>query len=242
VGAVAAANILAAAVSICVDCASAEDAPAGREIRTLLLFAGTDIWRHGEFVYGGLIWSPAGLDASGFTLKVLVGGGLYRYQAGLEDPVDVNARHMFAAVMPGWRFKRSGLEVSVYAGLDAQDHRSSPEDPFASLRGRYRGARGAFDLWYEPTPTTMLAASASVSTIGSGSSARAAFGVNLSGRFYLGPEAQALDCAGYQEYRLGLHVTALRTGWFEWSGGVGWTRDTDAREGLYGRFGVLTRP
>jgi hypothetical protein len=47
----------------------------GADDHTVLLFAGTDIWRDGAFLYGGTLWSPAGLDREGFTLKLLLAGG-----------------------------------------------------------------------------------------------------------------------------------------------------------------------
>jgi hypothetical protein len=34
---------------------------------TYLLFTGTDLWRYGAFLYGGGLWSPAGVDHDGFT-------------------------------------------------------------------------------------------------------------------------------------------------------------------------------
>ncbi len=34
---------------------------------SFLLFGGTDLWRYGQFLYGGALWSPAGLDRDGFT-------------------------------------------------------------------------------------------------------------------------------------------------------------------------------
>jgi hypothetical protein len=37
------------------------------QVLPFFLFAGTDLWRDGAFVHGGLLWSPAGLDADGFT-------------------------------------------------------------------------------------------------------------------------------------------------------------------------------
>lgn len=39
----------------------------GPDGRPLLLFAGTDVWRDGAFLYGGLLWSPGGFDVDGFT-------------------------------------------------------------------------------------------------------------------------------------------------------------------------------
>lgn len=51
----------------------------------------------------------------------------------------------------------------------------------------------------------------------------------------------ALGDPDYRQWRWGLHITSLKIGRFEWSGGVGYVGDSDQRSGLYGRFGVLTR-
>src|SRR5580704_2458844 len=73
-----------------------------------LLFGGTDLWRYGDFLYGGAVWSPGGLNKDGFALKVLLNGGAYNYKSGdLHGGVDGD---MFSATaMPGWRFTRGGL-------------------------------------------------------------------------------------------------------------------------------------
>jgi hypothetical protein len=47
-----------------------------------LFFGGVDLWRYGDFLYGGGLWSPGGLDRDGFTLKLLLNSGRYRYFAG----------------------------------------------------------------------------------------------------------------------------------------------------------------
>jgi hypothetical protein len=57
-----------AAVAIQVLCAAVGVADATEPgDPTFLFFAGTDLWRYGAFFYGGSLWSPAGLDADGFT-------------------------------------------------------------------------------------------------------------------------------------------------------------------------------
>ena len=49
-------------------CATAAQAGSdGPSNPSFLLFAGTDLWRDGAFANDGLLWSPAGLDAGGFT-------------------------------------------------------------------------------------------------------------------------------------------------------------------------------
>ncbi len=49
---------------------------------SFLLFAGTDLWRYGDFFYGGALWSPAGPNSDGFTVKLLLNGGRYSYNSG----------------------------------------------------------------------------------------------------------------------------------------------------------------
>jgi len=105
---------------------------------------------------------------------------------------------------------------------------------------------------YRYAPSTMLAADASLTSIATGNSARLAFGWRLNDWFYLGREAQAFACDGYRQlrlgavlgrkwYQLGAHVTALKTGLWEWSAAARWSDDTDGRTGPYLRLGVLTR-
>jgi hypothetical protein len=57
----------AAAALMLLGVAATEAFADGADDRTVLLFAGTDIWRDGAFLYGGELWSPAGLDHEGFT-------------------------------------------------------------------------------------------------------------------------------------------------------------------------------
>jgi Cellulose biosynthesis protein BcsS len=235
-----AARALAAAFLVCV-CVSSGRVAASDDGARYLLFAGGDIWRNGDFAYGGLLWSPGGLDREGFTLKAVMSGGLYRYDSGGLGGAQVTGREFVAQLLPGWRFKREQLEVKVFVGLDLQDHRLSPDDPSSSLRGGSVGARAAIDLWYEPTPGTMVATDGSISTIVNSYSARAAFGWKAFDLFYLGPEAQAFACDGYSQVRVGMHLTGFKAAGAEWSAAIGWSDDSDRRDSVYVRVGVLTR-
>jgi hypothetical protein len=110
------------------------------------------------------------------------------------------------------------------------------------LRGNYAGARAGFELWYQPTPMTMIAADASVSTVGPSYNARVAAGWRVFDMFYVGPEAAAFAADdNYKQIRAGFHLTGLRMGVFEWSAGLGWASDTDKRSGFYGKLGLFTR-
>ena len=237
-----AAASLVAALSAAVSAAWAGNEPSGREGPHYLLFASTDLWRHGGFSHGGLLAAPEGLDREGFVLKVMFSGGLYRYTSGALRNAEVTGRQLAAAILPGWRFIRHGTILTVFAGLDLQEHRLTPDDISAGLRGGYVGARTGFELWYEPTPETMVAADASVSSIGPSYSARLAVGWRLFDWFYVGPEAQGFAAgSNYQQYRAGIHLTGFKTHIVEWSASAGWAGDSDRRSSVYGRLGILAR-
>ena len=239
---IAATCVLAVAFSTVASRALAESEPRGDEQARYLLFSTSDLWRHGGFTHAGVLWARSGLDREGPVLKLMFGGGVYQYTSGALGNVDVRGIQLSGALLPGWRFIRNGAIVTVFAGLDIQNHRLSPDDPSAGLRGSYVGLRTGFELWYEPTPATMFAADASISTVGPSYSARLATGWRLLDRFYLGPELGAFAAAdNYRQVRAGVHLTGLRTAQFEWSAGLGWAGDSDRRSSVYGKLGLITR-
>ncbi len=220
----------------CVMSAGAQDTGA-----RYLFSSGIDLWRSGDFMYGGTLWSPGGLNREGFTLKVLVSGGTYNYISGALGGAQVDGRELTAQVMPGWRFKFERSELKVFAGLDLQNHHLSPDDPDSHLKGRDTGLRGAFEFWTEPTTGSMVAIDGSASTVAQSYSFRAAVGWRADSLFYAGPEIQAFASDGYSQRRVGIHVTAFRTGEIEWSAATGYARDSDRRASAYVRLGLSAR-
>jgi hypothetical protein len=236
-----AAIVLAAAQFVCAEAtfaALAEDTPPEP---TFLFFGGGDLWREGGFLHGGVVWSPQGVNDEGLALKMVFGGGAYRYESGALGNAEVTGRVFSASLMPGWRFRRGSLIATAYAGLDLQHHSLTPFDPGSSLHGGKAGLRTTVELWYEPTPTTMVAADATYSTIGAAHGGRIAYGWKFWNRFYLGPEAAIFLCDNYQQHRFGLHFTGLKTEHFELSGAIGFIDDSDERDGAYVRLGFLAR-
>jgi len=130
-----------------------------------LLFSTTDLWRHGGFAHGGVLWAPSGLAQEGPVLKLLFGGGIY-HSSGALGNADVRGTEFAAAILPGWRFVGNGVSVTVFLGYDFQRHSLRPDDQSAGLRGNCHGARTGFELWYQPSAPTMIAADASLSTVG----------------------------------------------------------------------------
>jgi hypothetical protein len=217
----------------------------------LLWFSGGDLWGRGGFAYGGALWAPGGLDHDGFVVKVAVGGGLYAYHSDALG-TEVTGRKLDASILPGWRWRRGDLFITVFGGLDLQRHSLSPDDPTAGLRGNYAGLKAAVELWYQPTPTTMIAGDASASTIGPTYSGRLAYGWRVLDKFYIGPEIGGFSSTDtYQQVRAGIHITGLKFSSFsqststlmnlDWSAGLGIARDSDRRESVYLRLGVSIR-
>jgi hypothetical protein len=240
----------AAASAMILLCAAAARAEAdGPSNPFFLLFAGNDLWRDGAFLNGGTLWSPAGLDKDGFTLKILLNGGLYTYPSGALR-TDVDGTLISVSALPGWRITTAGITIGVYAGPIVQDYRLSPFDPGSLLHGFYTGAQLATDVWYQPSPTSMIALDAAIASIALIGSARAAIGWRFSEPFFVGPEAQALWCIDYQQWRLGAHVTGFRADGLEWSAAVGLAVESfegsgpylqSLRYGPYLRVGVNAR-
>lgn len=244
-----AAVLVAAAFVLCdLGCAAAQVRIPDEETR-VLLFSGRDLWRNGIFAHGGLLLAPGGVDQDGFNFKLVLSGGLYRYRGGTlaGDPpgslagLQVVGLETALQVMPGFRVKRGDLEVKVFFGLDVEQHRLWPDDPSNRLRGGDVGLRFAGEFWYEPTPTTMAAGDASLSSIASNQSLRLAVGWRMLDQFYFGPETQFYGGDGYRQWRLGGHFTALKTGNNEWLAAGGWARDSTGLSSPYARLGIVMR-
>lgn len=212
----------------------------GPENPSLLLLSGTDLWRYGGFLYGGLLWSPAGLDSGGFTLKMLLDTGKYNYVSGaLQESIE--GTQLSAAALPGWRFRRDSLTVTLFAGPIVQDNRLSAPDPGSRLYGLHAGAEAGADIWYQPNAATMAALSGAFASIGPTGYVRAAVGFRLFAAAFVGPEIEQLWCADFEEIELGAHVSALRIDAVDWSMGAGWALASDQRSSPYVRLGVNAR-
>jgi cellulose biosynthesis protein BcsS len=232
------AAVVAAGLAFCGTRGAQADTTTDGETAHFLLHGGFDLWRNGGFGHGGLLWSPDGLKQEGFTLKALLGAGSYRYRAGTSE---ITGWQYLASALPGWRFKDGTIELTLFGGLDLQQHQFSPDDRANRVRGFSIGARGGFDLWFEPLPSAlMITTSVSASTIGKDVWVRGAAGMRAFD-LWLGPESIFCGDGTYRQMRFGVHATGLRTDIFEWSAGFGWVTDSDKRSGMYGRLGVLVR-
>ena len=146
------------------------------------------------------------------------------------------------AILPGWRFVRDGFTVTVFLGYDFQQHRLTPDDLSAGLRGNYAGARTGFELWYQPTADDdgrrrrlVVHRRAELQRAARRGPARVRCVLFRPGGAGLRRRRQ-LPAVPRRPSR---HRLADRR--FEWSAGAGWATDTDDRSSAYGKLGVFTR-
>jgi hypothetical protein len=233
----------AAVLLTCCVCVFAGSARAGDDDDEahFILFSGRDIWRNGIFMHGGVLWAPNGFEQDGLLLKVMSSGGVYRYFSGSTGERIYGVENT-VQILPGWRVKRGDLEIKVFMGLDVEHHWLWPNDPGNSVRGHSFGLRVSAEFWYEPTPSTMMAADFTIATASATPYFRAAVGKRVfDEQFYFGPEAAYLGADGYRQFRLGFHFTAMKTGEREWTAAGGWARDTDRQSSPYVRLNLMQK-
>jgi hypothetical protein len=209
-----------------------------------ILFSGRDLWLNGAFAHGGFLFAPSGLDQDGLLLKILFAGGLYRSDAKNLDGERVIGAEGLAHALAGWRVKRGDAEFKFFFGPEFQRHHLEPDDPSNRLRGNSIGLRMTFELWYQ-SPSSMVAADASLSSIATSNSARVAYGwrvfEDMLGGIYLGPVVEYFGSEGYRHLRLGSHITSMKAEDTEWSAAAGWAQDSQGQASPFLRLNMLKR-
>jgi hypothetical protein len=91
----------------------------------------------------------------------------------------------------------------------------------------------------------MVVADASLSSIATSNSARIGYGwrvfEDMLGGVYIGPEVQYFGSDGYRHFRVGAHITSMKTDDVEWSAAAGWAHDSQGRVSPYLRLNLLKR-
>jgi hypothetical protein len=211
----------------------------GSRPERFLFFSGVDLWRNGLAGYDGMLLAPQGsLNKDGFRVRLFMSDNLERYDTATQR---FTTNIFRASALPGWRIKRGDLEIRVFAGPTLEIRGFKPDIQTGKLSGSRFGVQLASELWWEPTPATMVAASASITTINSVYNARVAAGWRLIDRFWIGPEISASTDRFSTQYRAGAHLTGFKTGMLEWSVGAGLVEDSFDRSGIYGRVSALFR-
>lgn len=177
------------------------------------LFASADLGSS-VFLAGGSKQALVGpLDRPGFLVMESSGIGLTRERArlgGMALPID-RFTHQ-ASMLGGYQTMIGPLYLAAYAGPELQHEQVAYDGRFSRLSQPRFGLRGQFELWYNPTPdtlvtTTLVASSAATSFWG-----RASTGIKLFANAYVGPEVTVYVTPTYREARIGGHLTGAAIG------------------------------
>ena len=195
----------------------------------VMLFSGRDIWRNGAFAHGGFVIAPSGLDQDGLLLKIMLSGGLYRYDAqNLGERIvgasgwrkccqagGSNAAMSSSRSSSGPKFKITICRRTIRPIDCAATHPACASLPkFGTSQPRHDDRSRRFtvvDRDQQLGPRLPMAGACSKRCLRSISDRK----LNTSAR------------DGYRHGRLGMHITSMKTEDTEWSAAAGWARDSD---------------
>ncbi len=141
-------------------------------------FPARDLWRNGAFAYGGLLWSPGGLDHDGFMLKLADVRRLLPLQLRRARRRGGDRRANGQPVAARLALQARAFRAQVLVGPDLEAHRLVARTiPAIGCAAATIGLRLAAEIsGTSRRRNTMIAADVLVSTIVDRHSARVAFG------------------------------------------------------------------
>ncbi len=159
----------------------------------------------GSLFIGGVTALNGNLGKNGLLLRGVALGGSYDYDTTAVAGSDVDADLVRAELSLGYQWFLDSVRLSLYVGIDHQDHDLSPSDPTNSVEGSETGVIGQAELetlgkgWY-------------LSLMGNGSSANDTYWAKgrvgyAFDKVNIGPEIGVSGNDEYEEERYGVYVT-----------------------------------
>lgn len=178
-----------------------------------VLFGSADVGGS-TFLSGGSKQALTGpLDRAGFLALETTGIGLTRETIRLGDlRVPIQRFVHQGAVLGGYQHMFGPLYVAAYAGPEASHEQIAYEGRFARFAQPRLGVRGQLEIWWNPTPDTLLTTTVVAGSARNSIWARASAGIRLFDKTFVGPEVTVYTTPTYRETRIGLHLTGPRIG------------------------------
>ena len=217
------------------------DPPPAQAGPTVAVFGGGDVRQRSWYAYGGFVFAPFGdLTQNGFLLRGVIGGGEYEYDNAGVAGGEVDGDHINLEGMLGYQFLMDMARVSVYAGVNVQDHDLSPNDPGNSVDGTEVGFAATGEIETLETSPFYGNLAGTFSTANDTYWTRGRIGWRID-QFVIGPEGSLSGNDEYDAARIG-GFGMMQLGMFNVSVSVGWA-DVDGTQGddsVYGTLGVGT--
>jgi cellulose biosynthesis protein BcsS len=217
--------------------------PAAAETKySSVAFGGVDGGPSFDVVYAGAITALNGdITRDGVLLRALAGYAWYDYVGGVGH---VDGRATVADLMIGYQQVMGNMRVAGFIGLDYQDHRLSPNDPFNHVNGTETGVKVVGDVSSLVGNPLFFNLLGSLSTAFDSYSARLRIGYNFGGSLVIGPEGWVFGNSFGDFQRVGVFlqmdtpIAGLPTR-FTISGGHETRENRDALDGPNGFYGSL---
>jgi hypothetical protein len=197
------------------------------------LYFGVDAnTNHGLAGYAGVLYAPTGMGTSGIRLSAFGLYGKYQYH---DESNLFQGRFASVDALIGWSHVFSNGAITTAIGVNYQDQRVKPFDPFNPVQGSVAGFKIQQDFWVNPTERTLVVGIASYSTAFRTYYSILRGGYDFFGKgFFIGPEVGALGNERTDQFRLGAVLTGLQVlsnAKLAISGG--WLHERSEREGAY---------
>lgn len=166
------------------------------------------------FVSGGSKQALIGpLDRQGFLALETTGIGLTRENVRL-GPLRIPVQRFThqGSVMGGYQHMFGPLYVAAYLGPELQHEQIAYDGRFARFSKPRLGARGQVEIWWHPTPGTLLTTVVVAGSTRNSIYARSSAGILIFAKTYVGPEITIYATPTYRETRYGLHATGPKLG------------------------------
>jgi hypothetical protein len=209
-----------------------------RAANNVSVFSGFELTSIGSYTgWAGATLAPWGnLDTSGLRIGLFDATGIYSYSTGASSQV----RGIFtsADILVGYGANVDSFAMKVSVGLNLQEHRLSGLDPSNPVQGSTVGLKLQADSWVNPTERTMLFGLVSYSTAFRTyyATLKAGYAVIEGQEVFIGPEVIFQGNEHYSQWRLGAHLTGVKTRGIEVGFSGGLLHSTDSGSGAYGKI------
>jgi hypothetical protein len=171
----------------------------------LFFFAGGSIARHSYFSWAGMVGAPQGLlDQDGPRLRIVGGGGRYRYDTSAVPGGTNDGQIATGEILFGFRHTLGPAFVTLYLGAHADVQRLVAPDPGNPTAGTGFGVKVAIELFAKPDPVWTISATAAASTVHRAYQVQTTFVREFMPGIGFGLEGAVLGDARYVEPRAGV--------------------------------------
>jgi hypothetical protein len=206
------------------------------------IFSGADFNSfNGNFGFLGTTFAPWGLDNSGLRIGAFSGVGSYAYAA--NTGAKSGGKFVTSDAMIGWAVATETSNTKFMIGANFQDHKLDIPDPANPVQGFKAGFKGQVDTYINPTPSTMVFALGAYSTAFKTyfSEVKAGVALPTEKTVFIGPQFIALGNERFDQWRVGMHLTGVRFGYFDIDMAGGFVRDSGSGKGAYATIGGSIR-